>query len=570
MKKYNVNIDRQKPSSDEILSHRDFDGLMKQFKAAPKVLPKPFYKSTWFFGSLAAAAAVVIAVLVYVNKPDVDPNSVHTNPVVNLPNTRNAGDTLNNYAFTVHNGKQKISPPLKNLDVAFSNYKINSNHGGTITHTSGSELIFPANAFVDASGNRISGNIDIRYREFRDPADIFLAGIPMQYDSAGKTIQFESGGMMEVAAFQNGKVVYLDKTKPVEVQFASNDAGTRYNVYQFDTAAGNWMYIGKDKVENKNDNNVVAPRELTQEQKIKKAAIEKQRDTAVSAAIARIILPELPKEPKHSNGNKNRFVVSFDPKEFPELNAFKDAVWEVDETNSKFDPAYYKVTWEDAKLSKGLQPGKYVYTLKAGKRVVQLDVYPVLEGKSYDNAMQIYNEKYSAYQEALLKRNEAESNTKALYENRLTQLGLSDAASLVQYSNMEANDKAKYDVMHTFTISGFGLINCDCEGSFPKEASALVNLQDENGIAFSDQVYHVDRSIFSLFSYSNLSTINLKFNPESSNLLWSVKDGQLFYADNDQFASLNTRGKVIMHPVNQTFKTPEEMKTFFHIGSDSK
>jgi hypothetical protein len=544
---------------------------MKQFKAAPpaQVIPKPFYKSTWFFGSLAAAAAVAIAVIVYVNKSDVNPNDKPTNSVVNNVNTRNS-DSSNNSPVVIPNQKQKIAPPLKNLDIAFTNYKINSNHGGKITHASGSQLTFPANAFVDANGKPVSGNIDIRYREFRDPADIFLAGIPMQYDSAGQTLQFQSAGMMEVAAFQDGKVVYLDQNKSVEVQFASNNSGNQFNIYQFDTTAGNWMYIGKDKVVSNNPDQVSIPKELTQEQKLKKAAIEKQRDTAVAGVLARIVLPEIPKEPKHANKNKNRFTVAFNPKEFPELLAFKDATWEVDESREKFDQAYYKVTWEDAKLSKGDQPGKYVYTLKAGKRVVQLDVYPVFEGKNYDDAMKIYNEKYSAYQDALVKRNQAESNTKVMYENMLADHGLSSAVNVIQNVQADANAKAQYEVMHVFTINGFGVVNCDCEVSFPKGAQAVVNVQDEQGHSFANQIYHVDRSLFSLFSYVNFSTLNLRFNPESSNLMWSVREGQLYYADNDQFESLNTRGKVVMHPVQQTFQSPEEMKSFFHIGEQKQ
>src|ERR1041384_3540490 len=99
MKKYKVNVDRQKPDSNEILSRRNFDGLMQQYTAAvgsgATVIHKPFWKTGWFIGSpFAAAAAVAITAIVMLNKSNVGPEKQAPAPVVNnrnSPNTRTPG-----------------------------------------------------------------------------------------------------------------------------------------------------------------------------------------------------------------------------------------------------------------------------------------------------------------------------------------------------------------------------------------------------------------------------------------------------------------------------------------------
>ena len=54
-----------------------------------------------------------------------------------------------------------VNPPLKNINVPFSEYSFDAEKGETIFYQSGSILYFPPSAFVDASGNIIKGNVKI-------------------------------------------------------------------------------------------------------------------------------------------------------------------------------------------------------------------------------------------------------------------------------------------------------------------------------------------------------------------------------------------------------------------------
>lgn len=571
MKKFNVNIDRAKPSSEEILSRRNFDELMKQYNAAaPKggKVVKPVWKSMWFAGALAMAAAVVVTFIVLKNT---DSTTEKTNaPIVNGPDTRHPDSTGTSRSY-VQQEKRRVAPPLKGLDIAFTSYKLNSRRGGTITHPSGSKLVFPANAFVDGNGSPVNGDVDVQYREFRDPVDVFVAGIPLQYDSAGKTFQFESAGMMQLTAFINGKVVYLDKTKPVEVQFATKQSGTGFNVYEFDTTAGNWIYQGKDRIQPKDQLAANgSQQQLTASQiEQKKGEAQATFEHALADAQKNNPVPQEPLEPRKADKKKNKFSVEFDVHEFPELAVYKNSLWEVDESREKFDRnLVYNTTWNDMKLMKSDQEGEYVYVLKKGLTEVHLDVYPVLDGDNYAKAKASYDQKFSTYQSALTRRTDAEKTARTQYENTLKNIGLSDAMVQVDEKYKQSNEDAAATVMRVFTVNHFGIYNCDAPGNYPQGAHCIVTLMDENGgeLDHLTSLYHVDRNKFGLYSYFG-GVLNFNFNPGSSNLIWGVKEGTLMMADDDQFGNLktNSNGMLIMHEVNREFKSADDMKVFFRI-----
>lgn len=572
MKKYKVNIDRQKPSSEEILAGRNFDELLKQYKAAPvEVVKKPFWKSGWFIGSMATAAAVVGGIFIFTNQDSVEqPNKAPQIVQQPIIDSNDSFATQNNStptsAFTPT--KRKIAPPIPGLNVRNFSYKFKTALGGTFKHTSGTKVTFPANAFVDANGNPVSGNVEIQYREFRDQVDFFLSGIPMQYDSAQHTYQFVSAGMMEISGFVNGQPVFLAKGKTVNVEFASKNQGTQFNLYRFDTLAGNWNYLGKDRVV------------LTPEQKLDSAQLvaEALKNRGVHCSfIPDMQKPVEPAKPLRADKRKNRFTIAIDAKEFPEMAAYKDMIFEVDESNQKFDRSWYKVTWESIKLSKTDKENKYKIALGRAGEPVMLDVYPVFDDKNFDKEMAAYDVKFADYKKKLDQYNQMLSQRRAqavgIYDDGngtiIKQLG---DGGFMYYTKPKPEDMEKAEeVMRCFTISGFGVYNMDAVSELPVGGIVRMTLNGADGKLFTDfaALYHVDRNKNSLFTYKNQNPIaQFHFNPESSNLIWGVKDGKLFYADNDQFTKQPTSGKgaVELKPVGKDFKTAEEMKRFFKIS----
>jgi hypothetical protein len=96
-----------------------------------------------------------------------------------------------------------IQPPLPGADVPFGNYIVDASKGDTIYAPSGSILYFPPQSFLDDNGKVITGEVTVRFREFADALDQYLAGIPMTYDSTGNKFQFVSSAMCEISPLKD-------------------------------------------------------------------------------------------------------------------------------------------------------------------------------------------------------------------------------------------------------------------------------------------------------------------------------------------------------------------------------
>jgi len=138
-----------------------------------------------------------------------------------------------------------VRPPVMAWDISKVLYSVKAENGGTLKYKTGTNLYVPKDAFVDELGKKVKGDVQIDYREFKDPLDFLFSGIPMTYDSGGATHTFESAGMFDIAASQNGKEIFLAKNKHLKMDFVSTDSSTSYNFYVLDESKGTWANKGK-------------------------------------------------------------------------------------------------------------------------------------------------------------------------------------------------------------------------------------------------------------------------------------------------------------------------------------
>ena len=237
--KKKINLNRPEISSEEILKRKNFDSVLKQ---TTSVGAKPLLKKPWFLSSVVAVSIAIVATVVLLNK-NKTPENVQIQEEIIVTD-----DAALQAFYKAEEAKPCISPPIAGLNVNYTTYKIIAEKGASLDFKTGSKITIPKNAFVDEKGNVLKGEIELRYREFHDAVDFFVSGIPMTYDSAGVKYQFESAGMMEILAYQNGKQVNMAPKKSIDVELASNYKGTEYNLYKLDTNANNWSCLGKDKV----------------------------------------------------------------------------------------------------------------------------------------------------------------------------------------------------------------------------------------------------------------------------------------------------------------------------------
>lgn len=114
------------------------------------------------------------------------------------------------------NNDSKLTLAEFNSKFSVPTQKFNGTAGAafSITGTKGMKFDFPANAFLDASGNPITGNVVVSLKEVLSKRDIVLSGKVTQ--SNGQLLI--SGGEFQILASQNGQALKLNPAVAVAVK----------------------------------------------------------------------------------------------------------------------------------------------------------------------------------------------------------------------------------------------------------------------------------------------------------------------------------------------------------------
>ena len=305
----NINLNRPKVSDEEIESRKDFNDLVAKFKKeslqkGKKDLRLSRLKKLAY--STVIAGVTVVCTVTYLNY-----NSEKNNKDKLASQTEKAKPKT----VTDNKSTKYIQPITSKTNVAYNKYKVNAKHGATITHNK-SKINIPSSGFVNKKGEEVSGEVEIQYREMHDQAEVLASGIPMTYDSAGTTFHFESAGMIDIQGTQNGEEIFIKPGKEIKVEMASNQPGTKFNVYVLDTVNKNWVFKGKDKV-----SSAAVEMHLPLESEIEKApeivkidnsikAIEVKKDSDKVVTTKKIeTLPKVsePLQPRESKGTRPKF-----------------------------------------------------------------------------------------------------------------------------------------------------------------------------------------------------------------------------------------------------------------------
>lgn len=100
-------------------------------------------------------------------------------------------------------------------------FMIQAQTGGTFTTQKGSVITIPANAFIDANGQVVTGNVQVRFKEVFSKAEMIYSGIlPV---SNGNVL--ESGGEYFIEAIQNGAQLRVADNAMIQVNIPAQAVG---------------------------------------------------------------------------------------------------------------------------------------------------------------------------------------------------------------------------------------------------------------------------------------------------------------------------------------------------------
>jgi hypothetical protein len=471
--------DRKLPDSEQIKKHQNFERINSDYSVIKKLLMKKIF--LWS-GALIGVAAIVGIVILKKDSPKTTTEKTATTEIV-------------------ENKIPCVLPPFPGEETPFSVYRVSSKNNSTITHTNGSTIEIPANAFTKQNGEAVSDSVDIKYREFHNPLDIFLSGIPMNYDSAGTAYTLESAGMLEIKGFDGTEELSLKKDKSININMMSSNNESRFNLYALDTTTKNWMYKGNDKIEKPITASTIAENKTDS-----KTTIQPEQ---------KMVKPIL------SNPQKYSFNISYDAASFPELAAYDGVLFEVTDTN--FNPAYFKVNWDKISLSNGTEQGLYIVKLKKKDSTVSVNACPVFDQENYSKALAEFEKKHNrAVKESNMQ--EIEKQTKlSTVNNNLASYNRSSMRTVA--SNLSALGSVSYNttIIRTFPIFSFGIHNCD----FPMPPNPIVQFANaialiggnKKELAYSD-IFMIEKGKNTVFRFAKNEPV--RCNLKAENLVWTV------------------------------------------------
>ena len=583
------NLNRQPVPDEEINSHKDFGELVNKFKKQSIEKARSdvsFLKNKKATYSAVIAGVAVICTVTYfsVFKQKSSKQNSHDKIITLQSKPLISPSKKPQTAF--------IAPPIKKLDVPYTSYKVKAEQGGTIKHKTNSKIIIPKKAFVNKQGEDIIGDVEIQYREFHNQADIIASGIPMSYDSAGVKSTLESAGMIDIRGYQNGEPIFINPKKQITVEFQSEHTADKYNMYVLDTIAKNWVYISRDNSlkglkRHEGEKGLKGQKSLTHEVSNKEKELQKQLDDiptkienekiVYSKKINQLPKTIAPTKPIKVTAGRPQFKLDVNYNEFPELAAYKNAVFEVGTENKNYISNIAEITWGSAEISEGTQKGKnYLLTLKLGKQVEKLIVYPALTGADYDKALKSYESKFNDYKTIIAKREADEKKLKEEFEakqtvfvaekNMITQQIIKERIRLQKEKENQLNtnfnslsNAAK--VVRTFEVKSFSICNSDCPERMPTEAEMHPIFTTNSNKTFirAEQTYLIcqDKNLVYNFGREPIT-----YNPKNSYIVCIMSDNKLYVCEKETFAKCvaNKENKIPMKEISADINDAFDLK----------
>lgn len=460
--------------------------------------------------------------------------------------------------------RSAIIPPLNGTNVPYETFSFDAKTGDTLFTLNGSIIIFPRHAVLNSKGETVNGNIEVRAREFNDPFDYSIAGIPMNYDSAGTDYKFISSGMIDISAYQNGEQLQVNPNAKPQLNLVSTNKERKTNLYKLDTVNGKWMNKGKDDVNLvhvKNENASNANVQLTQE----------DIGNRSTANYFENELPIKPAPPEKASNLNPVIDVIIDPASFKELLVYDGLKFEVIDANAEKVGEDSKTEWDNIELKRGQKGGAYKVIFSAKNRKAIYNVKPVLEGKDFQAAEKLYQEKLKEYTRVQTERQKSdkklETDNKRMQEDNKRMEELNKLVILrnrfIEAENIKIDalnneierrrDSAKktanerqasweqsnrmaaleQNLIRSFQIDGFGYWNCD-QPTLPETQQYVSSFKtSKNEVVAYNSLCLAAEGINRIQNYYQKTTIGLI--PNTNYFGWAFSATRFYYFTREDF-----------------------------------
>jgi hypothetical protein len=378
-----------------------------------------------------------------------------------------------------------VKPLMAGLEVPREILSFNADSGATLNFTLGAEVQIPAAAIVDAKGKEINGSVKVHCTQYLDALDFAIAGINMNYDSAGTQYMLQSDGMLQLRAFQNGSEVFLKEGARLSVSLPALSSAKDFNLYTYDSLNQTWAIQGT--------------RPSLEEQV--RLRVEPATDSlSAFEAFDSTAVASLPK-PKRANPDRLKIEVEV-PEEakVAELRIFDNTKFELLEEDTVYREEHALVNWDWAEVRRTRRKGIFKLVFSNSQREVAYLVRPVYEGQDYETALLTYErekqrlKKLRQEELAALEKVKAEREAERLRLAMAKRLARAEAngQNLADLKTLDAQKRAlnrirltdinkQSSLVRNFRLNEFGTFNCDKIWRETNQIIAPIALRNRDG-----------------------------------------------------------------------------------------
>ncbi len=572
--KYDIRFNPPELSDEQIEKHMDFDSLLEQYEKdekktgnAKRISLAPWYR----LGGVAAAVLLGGFIFFRFLGSGIDNNSYDLE------------------AAAFFESQPYINPPIKDVQPKFVSLVIDSNSGGNITLGKKSFINIPPGTFIDENGQKVSGNIDIRYRAINNATDQFLSGIPVHFESSNDQHVFKDQKLFEIYAEKGNRKLSIHPDKkitiniPEKIKTRKNATSTTdITMYLLNQSERTWEYKGMSK--SKLEKLVPRPKgnieQLNRDYEQKESEIRQNYTDRITQLEASTTYPTPPTKPNKYDPSKPVFDFDLDKDtKLDDISEYENIKWEpIGEKNKIIRVAGKE--WDSDQIT-FLKTGdnKYRMIFNDGQQIIEMNVKAVLSKDEYQKAEAKYQsnlEKHNAEKKSIEnKLKEQKSELEKELENKIQDL-IAEKENKILALNSDSQDEVnsivERAVNHVFTIQEMGIWSfSNIEKSGIEMVSVI--LQDKNGTSYSNtMVYLADLERQTVARFYSGQKAEIKLSTKSSPMeLWLVTpNGRIAIADRKEWSSIifnkEEENILILKEIDKNIETIQDVYDILKIG----
>ena len=257
-----------------------------------------------------------------------------------------------------------LDQPYRHISIPVQTVTVNTVTEKKVKFYDGSDLYVPANSFVDEAGNPVTGDVTISYRSIKSPSDIILSGTNMLFNANDTTHLFTTGGMFDITATSNGKLLRLKEGEQLTLNYVTLDSAN-YDLYYMDKTTGAWSYAHPANNLAKAPDEVIIP----------------EKEINVLKPVA------------YNENTDFILKLKLEYKQFPELAPYNNVIWKYAGSDTKDNvKTLLAKKWKTYLLDKNNNNAYFIQLIGESENV-QIPVAPVFSKSAYQQALNEYTNK---------------------------------------------------------------------------------------------------------------------------------------------------------------------------------